>query len=267
MSGIEAAVQDDSAGYIAQWLANEPEMETALLFAGRAPRAALWGATLDQWLRACFTLSNPEVARVKLSWWGEALATATAQSPHPLVRALAIEMTDEVAPRLWQAVAEAALDLSGLDTLPADVPALVSSRLPLACALAEVEAALWPASGSGDIGAIARSLVIWQWRHHRRDSVPQPGWLPLQLLARHGLRASAVYEDPADAAARPLFNDLAKALLDCPCGPAGPILRRARTRLDTFALTRLQRGHADPFPHSGLGVLWHGWRAAHGVRG
>lgn len=262
------SLDDDSRSHVAKWLAREPEMETALVFAASGrPLAALWGAVLDAWLEASFTLTDAGVARTKLAWWGEALAQASATSPHPLVRAFALEGGDAVPAALWADVAQAALELVSLEALPPDFSALIAGRVGLARALVAVESALWQGSGPGDAGAVARSLVLWQWRQHRRERDPRPGWLPLQLLARHGLRAPEVYGNLANPAVAPLLIDLAKALMDCPCAPLGPRLRRARTRLDTLALRRLHAGHPRPFPRGGLDVLWQSWRAARGAAG
>ncbi len=268
MTPEPAALGEDSRSHIAKWLAREPEMETALLFAASGrPLAALWGAVLDAWLEACFMPSDAGVARVKLAWWGEALGQASAESAHPLVRAFALAGGDAVPAALWADAAHSALELVSREAHPTDFPALIGSRMDLGRALAAVESALWPDSGVGDAGAVARSLVVWQWRQHRRERDPHPGWLPLQLLARHSLRAQDVYANPADPAVAPLLADMAEALLGCPCAPVGPRLRRARTRLDTLALRRLRRGHPQPFAGSGLGILWQSWCASRGVAG
>lgn len=252
--------------HIAKWLAREPEMEAALAFAGAGKhRAMLWGALLNEWLEATFELSDAGVAQVKLAWWGDALANASPESPHPLIRAFAQETGAAVSPSQWHDVAHAALELATLDTSPADVSALRASRLPLAHALSAVEAALWPQTGLGDAQALARSLVLYQWRAHRPGRTPQPGWLPLQLLARHDLRAQAVYEGGNAAASQSLFDDLAAALLADAEPLSGPRLRRIRTRLDAQALARLREGRADPFSASGFSLIWQSWRAARGA--
>lgn len=166
---------------------------------------------------------------------------------------------------MWHDVAHAALELATLDVSPADVSALLATRLPLARALAALETALWPQAGAGSADALARSLVLYQWRGHRHGRTPQPGWLPLQLLARHDLRAQAVHEGRDLAASRPLFFDLATALLADAAPLSGPRLRRIRSRLDALALARLRDGHVAPFSASGFGLVWQSWRAARGT--
>lgn len=261
-----ALFDEDSRAHLAKWLASEPEMETALLFCRRQRElAALWGAVLHEWLEACFGRSDAGVAQVKLAWWGEALAQASDQSAHPLVRAFAGAGGQEVPTPLWIALAQAAQDLAALDALPSDPTGLLHARRALAQALVAVESALWPQSHAGDADAVARSLVLWQWRHHDPGRDPQPGWLPLNLLARHGMRATDAYARLADPAAAALFSDLAGALLEAPAAPRGPALRRARTRLDGLALRRLRERRPTPFPAAGLGVLWQSWRAARGA--
>lgn len=252
--------------HIEKWLAREPEMRPVLAFAGTGKhRAMLWGALLNEWLEATFELSDAGVAQVKLAWWGDALAKASLESPHPLIRAFAQEAGTDVPASLWHEVAHAAQELATQDASPADVAALLASRLPLARSLAAVETALWPQAGAADAHALARSLVLFQWRGHRHGRTPHPGWLPLQLLARHGQRAQAVYQGSHVAASQPLFSDLAAALL-ADAGPlAGPRLRRIRSRLDALALARMREARADPFSASGFGLVWQGWRAARGT--
>lgn len=265
-SPLTQSVDEVLESHVGKWLSNEPEMETALLFAGASrDLAALWGALLNEWLEAMFGRSDSGVAQVKLGWWGEALAQASEASPHPLVRAFALAGGGAAGAARWQAVTLAALELRSRDGSPAHVDELVGTRLPLAQALVAVEDALWPQAGIGDATAMARYLVLWQWRRHRPEQAPQPGWLPLQLLARHDLRAQAVYQRRDDSGAAALFTDLAAALLELRPAVAGPRLRRIRTRFDELALERLRRGHSRPFPASGLALVWRSWRAAAGV--
>lgn len=272
---MSTAAHDDDVSaadsYVAKWLAQEPEMEAALAFTGAGRyRAMLWGALLNEWLEATFELSDVGVAQIKLAWWGEALAQASTQSPHPLVRAFAQDTGGIVPATAWHDVAHAALELAMRDASPADVATLLATRLPLARALAAVETILWPQAGASDANAVARSLVLRQWRGHSRGHrrgahQAQPGWVPLQLLARHDLRAQSVYEGGGAAASQPLFSDLAAALLAAAGPLSGPRLRRIRTRLDLRALARLRDGHAEPFSTTGFGVVWQSWRAARGV--
>ena len=127
--------------------------------------------------------------------------------------------------------------------------------------------ALWPQAGAGDATSIARSLILWQWRWRAQGELARVGLLPLQLLARHGVRSSEAYGEPASAptAVRAVWQDLAGELLRLPTPHAGPRLRRIGTRLDTLALKRLQRGDAKPFPTSGLAVLWQCWQGGRGT--
>lgn len=248
--------------HVAKWLAQEPEMDIALVFTASG-RARLWGALMHEWLDAVFTLSDPGVAQAKLAWWGESLAST--DSAHPLIQAFRHEARDAVTASHWRALTETALSLSTLDASPADVAALLTSRLPLAAALVDIETALWPEAGAADVPTTARSLVLHQWRRHRAGEIAQPAWLPLQLLARHELRAQSAYALEDTAACNRLFSDLAAALLQTKSKPAGSRLRRIRTRLDERALARLWVGRKPPFLASGFGVLWHSWQAARGV--
>lgn len=250
--------------HVAKWLAQEPEMEIALVFTGAGrTRARLWGALVHEWLEAIFGLPDAGVAQAKLAWWGESLAST--DSAHPLIQAFRQDVGTGVTASHWLALTDAALALATLERSPADVSALLASRTPLASALIDIEAVLWPQAGAGDVPSAARSLVLHQWRRHRAGEMPQPGWLPLQLLARHELRAQAAYQLEDRPACGRLFSDLASALAQAPAPPAGSRLRRIRTRLDQRTLTRLQAGRERPFPSSGFAVLWHSWQAARGV--
>ena len=265
MNAPRTPLDEESRSHLDKWLAREPEMETARLFLG-AERllAELWGAVLDEWLDACFGLSDPGVARIKLAWWGEALGQAHAESAHPLVRAFALAGGAAVGVEAWARATQAALELADSEGLPADAAALLASRMELARALARIEALLWPQAAQADAAALARSLVLWQRRHHRAGDEPRPDCLPLQLLARSGLRAQEVYARPGESSFAALRSDLAAALLGGACAAAGARLRRMRTRLDALALHRLRAGRDPAFPASGLRVLWRCWRAARG---
>lgn len=257
---------DATESYVAKWLTHEPEMDIALVFTGAdRPRARLWGALLNEWLEAAFELSDSGVAQAKLGWWGEALAQASADSAHPLVRAFALEVGDAVAPALWRDVAHAVGELSTLDTTPVDVGALLESRMPVAKSLSVIEARLWPRAGDVDAQALARHLVLRQWRRHQNDRIAQPGWLPLQLLARHGLRLQEAYTQSDAAPTQALRVDLANALAAVSLQRGGSRFRRIRTRLDDLALARLGGGGKQSFPRGGFAVLWQSWRAARGA--
>ena len=103
-----------------------------------------------------------------------------------------------------------------------------------------------------------------QWRLSPRGQLPRSGWLPLNLLARHDLRAQAAYER-RDAAATALLSDLAAHLAAWSLAPGTSRFRRIRTALDQRALERLAAGHAQPFQATGMGTLWRAWRAARGA--
>ncbi len=260
---LDAQIVDS---HVAKWLHQAPEMDVALPFtgAGRA-RARLWGALLSEWLDALFGLTDLHVAEVKLAWWGEALSMPAEEAPHPLVQALGQTTNQAVSAAQWQTMAEAALRLLGRETSPADMNALIQVRLPLAQALNEVETTLWPQTGPGNAQAVARNLVLEQWRRHHHQADVQPAWLPLQLLARHGLRARAAYAMEDMAASQHLLADLATTLASIPVTEAGPRLRRLRTRLDSRILLRLGAGRKHAFALSGFSVPWQCWRAVRGV--
>lgn len=249
--------------HIEKWLAHEPEMQLAQVFAGHSRRRAmLWGALLNELLETVFDVSDAGVAQLKLAWWGEALAQASPHSPHPLVRAFAAEPGSSVDAALWQDVTRAAILLSSQEVSPGSVELLLATRWPLAEALVALEDALWPQAAPGNADALARMLVLNQWRRTARGEMPRLGWLPLQLLARHGVPAHEIHRQPQAPASAAVLSELACALLDLAVQTAGPRLRRIRTRFDTLALQRVQAQQSDPFRHGGFGLLWNAWKVA-----
>ena len=268
MSAPVTSTGVDVTAYLDEWLVQAPEMELALVFTGAGRRRSLlWGAILNQWLIAIFEPGDAGVAHAKLSWWAQAMAEAPAKAQHPLIAAFASECGNAVEIGMWQGLHQAAAQLVAQEASPTDVAALIDSRLDLARAIVAIELALWPQAGAGDASSVARSLILWQWRWRTQGEVARVGMLPLNLLARHGLRATEAYGELATAAAsvRLFWQDLAGELLRLATPQVGPRLRRICTRLDSLALKRLQRGHAQPFPASGLAVLWQCWQGGRGT--
>lgn len=268
LGAVSRSRHDASArdGHLGLWLMREPEMDVGRVFAGRGRSlATLWNAVLVEWLEATFMLSDPGVAQAKLAWWGEALLQPPDVAEHPLLRAFLSESAGVVAAAGWRALTNAAITLTALEASPGDVSALLASRHELARAVVAIEDVLWPQCGTGDPVAVARSLLLWQWRWHEPGETARPPWLPLQLLARHGLRTQAAYAGEDDEVHARLLADLADAVLGLPVREAGPRLRRIRTRLDGQSLRRFAARHPRPFPVSGFGLLRDCWRAARGV--
>ncbi len=268
MNDAVAESLPEVSAYLDEWLAQVPEMELALVFTGAGRRRSLlWGAVLNQWLISLFEPSDTGVAQAKLSWWAQAMVEMPAKAQHPLIAAFAHDGGNAVDIGMWQGLHQAAAQLAAQEASPADVSVLMDSRQGLARAIAAIEQALWPQAGAGDATSIARSLILWQWRWRAQGELARVGLLPLQLLARHGVRSSEAYGDPASAptAVRAVWQDLAGELLRLPTPQRGPRLRRIGTRLDTLALKRLQRGDAKPFPTSGLAVLWQCWQGGRGT--
>lgn len=263
---LDRIVEDrEAASFVAKWLEAEPEMAVGLTLLPAAERrlAALWGALLNEITQATLLLRDAGVAQAKLSWWGHALAQEAAASEHPLLRALFAETAVAAIPaQAWARTAHAAIELAALDHAPADVDAVIAARLPLAESLAVLETYLWP-SQSPRAQDIAISLVLRQWRHGTHGEAPRPAFVPLQLLARHGLRMQALHDAPHAQAARALFADLSSALLKTHGGAAqGSRLRRIRGRFDAQLLERFVRSDVAPFRLPRLACLWWAWRAA-----
>ena len=268
MSASAAEPTADVASFLEDWLTQSPEMDVALVFTGTGrQRSQLWGAVLNQWLGAIFSPSDTSVALAKLSWWAQAIVEESEPSAHPLVAAFLRQCVPAIGVAHWQGLHDAAAQLAALDASPGDIDAMIASRLPVARAIVEIEQALWPQAGAGDAVAVARSLVLWQWRWCVHAEGTRVALVPLQLLARHGVRLNEAFVDPVERSApvRAVWQDLAGTLLSVPAAIHGPRLRRIRTRLDVLSLKRLHSGHAQPFPASGLDVLWQCWQGGRGT--
>ncbi len=266
------ASESQAASFIDKWLAAEPEMAVGitLIPAPEKPLAALWGALLNEIAEAALLLRDPGVAQTKLAWWGQALAQGSADAAHPLIRALfAHPQVAEIPASQWITLANEAIELACLDASPSNLDAVIAARLPLAEAIATLEASLWPLHRA-DANTIAIALLLRQWRACVPGETPRPGFVPLQLLARHDLRLQALHESPQSKAAAALFADFAQAMHQCnassPSGN-GARLRRIRSSFDAHLLERLRHAAAHEKPNTAfalprLAALWWAWRAA-----
>jgi len=265
----EASTEPQAASFIDKWLAAEPEMAIgmALIPAPEKPLAALWGALLNEIAEAALTLSDTGVAQAKLAWWGGALAGASDEAAHPLLRALfALPEVAAIPSQEWTHLANAAIELASLEDSPSSIEAVLSVRLPLAEAITRLETQLWP-SHRPDPNSIAIALLLRQWRAGVDGDTPRPGFVPLQLLARHDLRMHSLHKEPQSAPVVALFADLAQAVRAAQGGVSGARLRRIRAAFDARLLERLAHARHGKnrdarFALPRLKTLWWAWRAA-----
>ena len=261
-------------------------MEVALGFLPASERdlASCWGALQNELFDAITQPRDSGVAQVKLAWWGEALVRGSAQSAaHPLVRALfAHDIATRVPAAEWQALVHAALQLGAEESSPADLAAALRVRGDYAAAVARIDDALsarhpdqaihsdpasiaTAAARTADAArAIAVGLLLKQLRAALHGRSARHPFVPLQLFARHGLRASDFDPLHPDDAGRALLADISQALAaQLPVTPANAAARRCRVALDRRLLQQL---HARPTAASATlsrwSALWTAWRAA-----
>lgn len=241
--------------FVAKWHRREPEMALAEVFCTpeQRPRFRAWGALVHELREAAFELSDARVTAVKSQWWAEELVNlAQGRGRHPISAVLD-------APALpWTALARALLDQAQFDARPVDAAQAIAQMMPLARALAEVEAGLFtnaPAPAAAE--AIAIHLLLQ--RLPAGLAAEDQARLPLNLLARHGLSAAQVAAGEGEA----LLRDWAQALVAALPAPSGPLFRRLRTGFDRVRLQRLAGGRGFAPPAAPLSV-WRAWRIARG---
>lgn len=244
--------QDDPAfaSFEQKWLEANPEQSIVAVFLGPAERrrAAAFGSFVHELEQAAFGLREAQVAAVKLNWWRQELAAATAgASRHPIAR----ELFDDQRARaiddsLWSGLIDGALaqlDMGAASTLDGAIAALAAFYRPVA----SLDAALTAGSAVQD-DANAR---LWISSHMLRSAAVHPEHertLPLDLLARHGLARSSLAEpSPQRAAVLRDFLGLLHAEIDAALAqaPRASLGRRVRARLDR-ELTVKARAAADP---------------------
>lgn len=241
--------------FVAKWHRREPEMALAEVFCAPElrPRFRAWGALVHELREAAFELSDARVTAVKSQWWAEELVNlAQGRGRHPVSAVLD-------APALpWTALARALLDQAQFDARPADAGQAIAQVMPLARALAEVEAGLFGASAAPETAdAIAIHLLLQ--RLPAGLAAEDQARLPLNLLARHGLTAAQVAAGQGEA----LLCDWAQALAAAQPAASGPLFRRLRTGFDRARLKRLAAGRGFAPPAAPLSV-WRAWRIARG---
>lgn len=266
-----SALPAEARSFVDKWLRDEPEMDVALGFEPAATRdlAACWGALQHEIFDTAIHARDTGVAQVKLAWWGETLGRGAPQgAAHPLVRALhAHPAAADVPPAAWQAWIRAAHELGAEEDAPSDVAAALALRQHWARAAVSIELRLFDLApddaGQAATQASAVGLLLRQLRGALQGRTARVPLLPLQLVARHGLRRAAE-PDADDPAQRAAFADLAQALAAAmPGAVRAPRQRRCRVAFDRRLLHALasQPGAAHTqLPR--LRALWTAWRAA-----
>ncbi len=248
-------VPENCAEFVAKWRAREPEMAWIEVFCARDARArfALWGALLSELRAAAFELSDTRVTEAKSTWWAEELLHGAQGSPrHPLTQALAMP------PATCNALAQGMIATTHAEpSRPSDVEAALVSVTPFAAGIAAAEAALF-GSASGDDAMRAVAVHLLAERLRMRDGA----FVPLSLLARHGINAAALDAPQAAAAWSDWAAQLAAALPSS-LGDAA-LYRRGRTAFDAWLL-RERVAHRDLHGVPPLRALRLAWRAARSV--
>lgn len=245
LSGVDAELLE----FCSPWLAREPRLLLACQFApvgNRRERFLASCVLVRELAEAAMTVSDRRVADAKLAWWvDESMAWSAAQPRHPLVRGF--DPASAAGPL-------ATLALAGrdwLDVPPAETVEGVLLQLgPLARASADL-------AGAGPADAWTRLWLALALRLSLDARAPLASVLPLDLMARHGLRRSQ-WPELDNTRRLPLLADLAQRLPLAGALPGDPALAALAT-LERRWLQRLARTTAD-----GIGFLdtFAAWRAA-----
>jgi len=261
-------------------------ISTAFAPAGRGgqllPLYALFGAVEE----ICSEHSDEDVARRKLDWWRQECGRLGSQgSEHPILRELvssgayAALRKDSLA-RLFDD-AESRLDPEA----PASLEDLQEICRNLSRPQFELELSLWgmrqPMPQALESTAAANGLAQLLREAARRPAPADYWWLPLRLLARHGISRADISDDGGpSAAARAAFAELFDGCRDWnPARDPGGLASEqdpAALRhlwvigeLQISAVGRLQPGQPRQFAAEltrlGLPQLYRAWQAARSV--
>jgi phytoene/squalene synthetase len=234
----------------------------------------------------CSQATDLDLASRKLDWWrSECLPGSLAASGHPILKELgrtgaALSLDQSLLKRLFDSVesrldATAPLELDDLERLcrwVAEPQYRLESRL---CAVdPSVEA-------QTHYGACARNGLVQLIRESARPGgAGRFWWLPLKLLARHGVSRAELGHDPDRPAARALFGEILQQARGW-AGAAGERGERAPTEppamrhfvvfshLQSCALRRLRdtrpSRYAAALRRAGAAELFRAWQAARRV--
>jgi phytoene synthase len=243
---------DDAAfgSFAEKWIRENPEQAVVAIFLPPPRRriACAFGCLVNELEETTFEIREQQVAALKLNWWRDELARASAgHARHPVTHEL-FAAADAAARGLrWPGLVDGALEVLDQATASSTIDAFAilgnfyGNVARLEGALLDAKWA--PEDAAADLWSGARLLR----QAARVERQPERSPLPLDLLARHGLtRASLAH--PGDARSGALRDFLEgwsrkmQAALDARVGSAG---RRVRARLD-IGLSRRAIDAPDP---------------------
>ena len=244
-----ADVDGELLGFCAPWLTREPRLLLACQFApaGRERERFLANCVVVRELaEAAIQVSDRRVAEAKLAWWvDEATLWSGGHSRHPLARGLDPEPSARALASMALSAAE------WLQAPPAENLAVVWTQLGgLARASAELAG-----SEPSDIWTLVWLTVSLRLSVDARASLASV--LPMDLMARHGVRRSQWPE--LDAAARaPVLSDLARSVPAIDATTHQPALAALLT-LERRWLRQVSKSTHD---RAGVVDVFAAWRAA-----
>jgi phytoene synthase len=249
-----------AAEFVAGWLAAEPEGRLVQNFLAPVlrDRHAASAALVFELEEVALGIGESTVAEAKLGWWRDELErTGDGAARHPLTQALAASVPDApyaalAAPLLELYRFESASDDTALERV---IGPWVSAQGALAAAITGSEAAAWSPA------ALARRFLTRRLRQLAGQARLGRLWLPLDLMAAHGLTRHAFDADGGPAAAARARRAMAQRLLARrgaarPAHPAAAML----VALSDLRLESMAASGEDRLPP--LRALWRAWRAA-----
>jgi hypothetical protein len=250
LSGVDTELLE----FCAPWLAREPRLLLACQFApaGSERESFLARCVVARELaEAAMTVSDRRVAEAKLGWWAEEAGEWSAGRPrHPLARGF------EPASSANALASLALVFRDWLDAPPAENVETVMLQLDR---LARASAELNGAAATSPWPQLWLAMLL---RLSLDTPAPLASVLPLDLMARHGLRRSQWPE--LDAARRtPVLRDLVRELLNprSTAAPREPALAALAT-LERRWLQRLSRAAADRLGFLDAIIAWRAARVA-----
>lgn len=248
--------QTKVAVFVEPWLQHEPSLRPALAFVSVAQRPLFcaFGALVHALRETVLIQHEPAVRQAKSAWWAEELQRLGAGRPqHPLSQALA-----EAGSAPWTQVAAGILrTLSAIDDAPVDTAQALAQVMPLASALAAVEAAIFLSASPLAAKACAVHLLAQRLAFARGDA--QAAVPPLHLLARYRIARAELGGTGGIHVRRDYAAELAAELPAVESGLS--LLRRLQLPLDRALLDAVRKGCRAP-PAPNLRRLWQLWRAA-----
>jgi len=245
------------------------------------PLYALFAAVEE----VCSDFSDEEIARRKLDWWrNECTLSNTHGSDHPILRQLERTGALHALPRdsLERLFADAE---SRLDPMPPEHPEGLRERCrQISRPQFELELSLWgdsrPDAQSCDSIAAVSGLAQLMRETLRRRAPGNYWWLPLSLLARHGVRRTEISRDESAAPVQALFTELLGTCRNWASQPLGGGVLPQRAdgamrhlfvlaQLQAYALLRLRPERPTTFATElnrvGPTQLFQAWQAARRV--